>query len=154
MSARYDTDFYSWAQEQAAALRRAGAERVNTSVPIDWQNLAEEVDGMGQEQADKLESAYRVLLMHLLKWQFQPERRSTSWRLGIVEQRRRAVRLLDRNPGLKPRREALWRDAYEDARELAGIETELGEAAFPVDCPYALDNALDASFWPGGPESR
>lgn len=151
MTTLHDTDFYSWTRQQAAALRQAAAERVNTSAPLDWENLAEELDGMGQEQADKLESAYRVLLLHLLKWQFQPERRSTSWRLSIVEQRRRALRVISRNPGLKSRRDELWADAYDDARELAAIETELGEAAFPAECPYEIDTALRTDFWPGEP---
>ena len=114
----YEHDFYSWALRQAEALRRADAERVNTSAPIDWLHLAEEVEDMGKEQADKLESVLRVLLLHLLKWGYQPEARSASWRGSIVEQRRRAVRLWRKNPDLRPQTDELVRDAYADARDL------------------------------------
>ena len=104
----YDHDFYSWTKGQAAALRRAAAERVNVAVPIDWSRVAEEIEDMGKEQADKLEFGLPYLLLHLLDWRHQPDKRSPSWRGSIVEHRRRALRLIEKNPGLKPRRGAFF----------------------------------------------
>ena len=83
----YERDFYTWTQRQAEALRRAAEARVNTPDAIDWINLIDEVESMGSEQADKLGSAYRVTLLHLLKWRYQPDHRSSSWRGSVVEHR-------------------------------------------------------------------
>src|ERR687883_164807 len=80
--ARYDRDLYSWAIEQAALLR---AGRI---AEADVLNIAEEIDDVGNEQYDKLESALRIILIHLLKWDHQPERRSRSWWASIRVQRR------------------------------------------------------------------
>lgn len=99
-----EKDFYGWTMGRAAALRRAAPPGLNTPEVADWENLAEEIEDSGREQADEFESAYRVLLRHLLGWRHQPERRSGRWRVSIVEQPKRAAWLLRRNPGLKPRR--------------------------------------------------
>ena len=79
-----EADLYSWALRQAELLR---AGRLSE---IDAVAIAEEIDDVGEEQYDKLESALRVLMLHLLKWDHQPDRRSRSWTLTIREQRRRA----------------------------------------------------------------
>src|SRR5947207_8608107 len=94
--ARYDRDLYSWAVEQAALLR---AGRI---AEADALNIAEELDDVGNEQYDKLESALRIILLHLLKWDHQPELRSRSWRSSISVQRKHVLRALRKNPGLKP----------------------------------------------------
>ena len=91
--ARYDRDLYGWATEQAALLR---AGRI---AEADAQNIAEELDDVGSEQYDKLESALRLILLHLLKWDHQPERRTRSWWASITVQRNHVRRLLRKNPG-------------------------------------------------------
>ena len=97
-----EADLYSW-----ACGRRNSCAPVGSS-EIDPAAIAEEIDDVGEEQYDKLESALRVLMLHLLKWDHQPDRRSRSWTLSIREQRRRAQRQLRKNPGLKsPLDEAL-----------------------------------------------
>ncbi len=73
MSSTYEHDTYSWALAQAEALRRRSGNE------LDWDNLAEEIESLGKSQASELRSRYIVLLMHLLKWAFQPERRSRSF---------------------------------------------------------------------------
>ena len=78
MSRLYDTDLYSWALQQAEALRAAAKIKLNTPLAIDWENLAEEAEGMARSEADALYSRYMRLLQHLLKWQFQPDQRSGS----------------------------------------------------------------------------
>ena len=144
----YERDFYTWTQRQAEALRRAAEARVNTPDAIDWINLIDEVESMGSEQADKLGSAYRVTLHHLLKWRYQPDHRSSSWRLSIAEHRRRALRLIEKNPGLKPRRMILFTEAYDDARVLAAAETDLPIETFPETSPWPPERAMDGDFWP------
>ncbi len=150
MSKLYDQDFYSWTLDQAAALRAAGAARLNTPLTIDWEAVAEKIESRGRSQVSGLGDRYFRLLAQLLKWQHQPEQRTGSWRGTIVEQRTRLRRLLQDNPGLKPLQERLFAEAYADARELAAAETGLPIATFPEVAPYSLEEALDAAFYPEG----
>src|SRR5437868_10723510 len=94
--ARYERDLYSWAIEQATLLRAGNI------AEADARNIAEELDDVGNEQYDKLESALRLILLHLLKWDYQSERRSRSWYGSISIQRKHVRRVLRKNPGLKP----------------------------------------------------
>src|SRR5258708_36357660 len=89
--ARYDQDLYGWAIEQGALLR---AGRI---ADADARNIAEELDDVGNEQYDKLQSALRTLLLHLLKWDHQPRRRSRSWWASITVQRNKVRRVLRQN---------------------------------------------------------
>src|SRR5215207_10115079 len=130
--ARYDRDLYTWAVEQAALLRSGRVEEV------DALNIAEEIDDVGNEQYDKLESALRLILLHLLKWDHQPERRWRSWRASILVQRRHVEKVLRKNPGLKPHIEEAMADGYRIARIEASAQTLLDEDLFPVDCPYSF----------------
>jgi hypothetical protein len=148
MSKLYEQDFYTWTIEQARALRAAGKARLNTPRSIDWEAVAEEIESMGRSEASELESRYFRLLTHLLKWRYQPDQRSASWRGTIGEQRLRLARLLRQNPGLKPLRDALFAEAYEDARKLAALETGLSVESFPEASPFPLDDATDEHFWP------
>ncbi len=68
MAALYEADFYGWALEQAEALRQAGRARLNTPKAVDWENVAEELDGLARSEARELRSRYKTLLVHLLKW--------------------------------------------------------------------------------------
>lgn len=145
----YDTDFYSWTQDQAAKLRRAAASRVNLPEPVDFLNIAEEIESLGASQLRELYSRYVVLLAHLLKWEHQPERRGGSWRATIRTQRRELEDLLTLSPGLKPRRRARLAKAYTAAREAAADETGLPIERFPEACPYTLQQVEDPGFWPG-----
>jgi hypothetical protein len=91
----YERDYYTWALKQARALRARSTEA------LDWENLAEEVEGLARTEARELKNRLEVLLVHLVKWRYQPAKRSKSWRLTIREQRQRLAQLLDENPGLK-----------------------------------------------------
>ena len=143
--ARYDRDLYSWAVEQAALLR---AGRI---AEADALNIAEELDDVGNEQYDKLESALRVILLHLLKWDYQPERRSRSWRTSILVQRNHVGRVLGKNPGLKPLVSKAIEEAYSDARLEAADETGLDDEAFPKTCGYSFDQLMERPIdWPPG----
>src|SRR6266581_1423921 len=123
--ARYDRDLYSWAVEQAALLR---AGRI---ADADVLNIAEEIDDVGNEQYNKLESALRIILLHLLKWDHQPKRRSRSWWLSISVHRNHVARVLRKNPGLKSMVDEAVTEAYETARIEAAGQTNLEQDVFP-----------------------
>jgi hypothetical protein len=127
---RYEDDLYGWVEHQIALLK------AGRLTEIDAANIAEELSDVGGEQYDKLESALRVLLLHLLKWDHQPTHRSRSWLLSIREQRRRVVRVLRKNPSLKSHTGEAMAEGYTDARDDAMGETGLADAAFPAECPY------------------
>jgi hypothetical protein len=127
---RYADDVFGWVEQQVTLLK-AGRLR-----EIDAENIAEELSDVGGEQYDKLESALRVLLLHLLKWDHQPTHRSRSWVRSIHEQRRQTERVLRKNPSLRPHITEAIREAYHDARSGAAYETRLAETVFPVECPY------------------
>jgi len=138
--AEYMRDFYSWLMEQARAVREGRWSA------LDRENLAEEIESLGREQFNKLESALRVLLVHFLKWDHQPERRSRSWALSIEAQRLEMADVLDDNPGLKPRiPEAITR-AFRRARVEAAKETGLQTSAFPETCPYSFEEITSRAF--------
>jgi len=141
--ARYDRDLYSWAVEQAKLLR------AGKIAEADALNIAEELDDVGNEQYDKLQSALRIILLHLLKWDHQRQRRSRSWWASITVQRNQVVRLLRKNPGLKARVNEAMTEAFEDARIQAAAQTNLGAGAFPARCPYAWDDIMEREIsWP------
>jgi hypothetical protein len=129
-SASYDRDFYTWSLEQARLLREGRGDA------LDRDNVAEEIESLGREQFNKLVSALRVLMLHMLKWDHQPELRSRSWALSIKAQRAELDDIMADSPGLKPRiGEAISR-GYRKARLDAAKETELDENEFPATCPY------------------
>jgi len=132
----YNRDFYSWLMEQAGHVRAGRWDA------IDRGNLAEEIESLGREQFNKLESALRVLMMHMLKWDYQPERRSRLWAISIRQQRLEIDDVSADNPGLKSRiAEAIGR-AYRKARLEAAKETTLDEETFPATCPYSWDDIV------------
>jgi hypothetical protein len=138
--AEYERDFYSWLMEQALHLREGRFEA------LDCDNLAEEIESLGREQFNKLVSALRVLMAHVLKWDHQPSLRSRSWVLSIQEQRLEIADVLSDNPSLKPRIDEAVARAYRRARIEAAKETGLDEDAFPSTCPYAFDELISRGF--------
>ena len=135
----YETDFYTWTQRQAEHLR---AGRLSDA---DLENIAEEIDSLGKSYAAALRSAYRLVALHLLKLLFQPGKATKSWRITIGRERLNIAELLKDHPGLKPRREELFQDAYETARRLAAIETGLSGERFPKDAPFTIDEVESES---------
>jgi hypothetical protein len=138
--AEYEHDFYSWLMGQARHLREGRFDALDRS------NLAEEIESLGREQFNKLVSALRVLMAHMLKWDHQPSLRTRSWVLTIEEQRIEIADVLADNPGLRPRiGEAVGR-AYRRACIEAARETGLDETQFPATCPYSFDDITTRSF--------
>ena len=150
MSTLYDEDFYSWAMSQARAVRAAGRLQLNVPLAVDWEHVAEEIEDLGKSERRELYKRYFRLLTHLLKWQYQPEHRSGSWRGTFGEQRRGLGRLLRESPGLKPMQLEAFTEAYNDARGQAADETGLPIETFPASCPHTLEVIMDRGFWPDG----
>jgi hypothetical protein len=142
MNTTYDTDFYTWTQQQASLLK---AGRFSDA---DFENIIEEIESMGRSEKRELESRLSVLLLHLLKWKYQPARRSRSWRLSIDEQRIQFIRVLNENPGLKPHLHHVLTSAYELAVVKAAKETRLSEKRFPTECPFEWETLVKAGFYP------
>ena len=138
--AEYERDFYSWSREQARLVREGRWDAV------DRENLAEEIESLGRTEFAKLESALRVLLMHMLKWDHQPDRRTRSWALSIKDQRLEFAEVLADNPGLKSRQDEALARAYQRARIAAAKETGLDEEIFPSACPYSWEDIAARRF--------
>ncbi len=138
-----DDDFALWAAEQAALLTSGRLDRV------DIENVVGELEYLGNSQKHEIESRLSVLLAHLLKWQFQPERRTNSWRATLFEQRREIARLIKRSPSLRDHPGQAFLDEYELAVLKASGETNLPTSAFPETCPYAIEQVLDPTYFPG-----
>jgi len=138
----YDRDFYAWASEQAALLR------AGRLAEADLENIAEEIESMGRSEKRELVSRLKVLLVHLLKWRFEPGLRGNSWRLSIEEQRRAVANHLAESPSLKARLPDALASAYADAVLAAERETGLARNTFPSACPWTYEQIMDAAFWP------
>ncbi len=141
-TSKYDTDFYAWTNEQAALLRAGRLSEVDVA------HVAEEIESIGRGERRELVSRLAVLLLHLLKWAQQPDRRSKSWRLTIEEQRRQLARHLRDDPSLAASLDEAMRDAYGDAVLRAERETELPRDMFPWSCPWSFEQVGDDAFWP------
>lgn len=146
MTTLYETDVYLWVKRQVELLRAEDFEHV------DWNNLIEEIDSVGIEQLHAIQSHTRQLLAHLLKWQYQPEKRQTgaSWQSTIIEQRASIQDRLATNRSLAARYDVIARTVYPKAVRLAAAETGLHVRIFPAECPWSADQILDEEFWPEG----
>lgn len=142
-----EQDFHRWCLDQAA-LENLAAMRANLAVPLDLENLPEEIESLGKSQERELFSRYVVILVHLPKWRFEPERRSRSSRRTHSTQRDELESLYRFSPGLKTRRGATLDAAYPGARKRAARETGLPLSTFPETCPFTLDQIEDPDFLP------
>jgi hypothetical protein len=142
MSETYDRDFYAWANEQAALLRSG---RLGEA---DLAHIAEESESMGKTEKRELVSCLSVLLLHLLKWQHQPDLRGASWDASVEIQRNALEDHLDDNPSLKALLPQAIERAYGNAVIEAKAETGLPGSPFPTVCPWSLKQMMDPDFWP------
>jgi hypothetical protein len=141
-AASYETDVVAWSSEQARLIRAGQFDQ------LDLEHIAEEIEDVGKSEQRELASRMAVLIAHLLKWQYQPERQSTSWKRTIKEQRRALAFHLKQVPSLKPRlADPEWQGAiWADAVTLAINETGMG--GFPDECPWALADILAQDWLP------
>lgn len=142
MYPKYEDDFYGWTLANAQLMREG---KMNE---VDFENIIEEIESMGRSTFDQLVNRLCVLMAHLLKWQYQAEKRKNGWRATINEQRRQIKRLMRHHPSLKSRMEEAFSESYEDAAGQASDETEKPKSTFPERCPYTLEQCLDEDFYP------
>jgi hypothetical protein len=142
----HDKDFFLWTRQQADGLRRLAETRPNAEV--DWNNLIDEIEDLGNEQEHAIESHFVVTLVHLLKLAYSPdEAPRRHWMGEIAAQRGSLKRRLRKNPSLRARSSELMAEAYETACRQASLL--LGEAAhIPGICPFSLEQVLDDSWFP------
>jgi hypothetical protein len=133
----HDTDYIAWLAEQVAHLR------AGRLAALDVENVAEELESLMKSERRELRSRLEVLMLHLLKWDHQPEQRSNSWRATVTEQRRRIRDVLRDSPSLKREVEPICTDVYADAVEGAAIETLLSPSVFPSELPYSIEAVFE-----------
>lgn len=138
----YETDFLQWIETTVAQLK------AQDYAHIDWENLIDEIEDMGKRERKSLKSNLTIVLLHLLKWQYQPDRRSNNWKSSLIEHRRRIRDDLRDSPSLKPYLEDVFDECYADAVEQAIAETDLPAETFPRSCPYTLAEALTSNYLP------
>lgn len=138
----HDADFYAWTQQQTNLLRLGDFNLV------DIENVIEELTSLGERDKRELKSRLILILLHLLKWQFQPARRGNSWRGTINGQRTELALILDDSPSLNRVAEESFVRCYELARKRAADETGLPISSLPEACPWAFEQVIAAEFWP------
>ncbi len=142
-TATYETDFYQWTQQQADLLRQGQFNRID----LDSENIAEEIESMGKRDRRAIGGYLQNVLMHMLKWRYQPERRGTSWRLSIENGRYQILDLLDESPSLTAQMDTLTTKEYRRARKVASLETGLPLTMFPDECPFSIEQ-ITGDYWP------
>lgn len=138
----YEADYLRWIETTVEKLQS------QDYANVDWENLIEEIEDIGRSEHRSLESNLIVVLLHLLKWQYQPEGRSGTWEGSIIEHRRRIKKSLKESPSLKPYMEGIFAECYTEAVKQAKAETGLPLETFPMQCPYDLAEVIDDEFLP------
>jgi Domain of unknown function DUF29 len=138
----YDRDYYLWLSHTAQLICEGKLSEVDTA------NLIEEIEDMGRSEKRAIESNLVVVLLHLLKYKYQPERRTNSWKSSIREHRRRLRKAFSASPSLKGYCEEVFHECYQDGREQAADETELPLNTFPPESPFTLDETLNPNYLP------
>lgn len=138
----YQTDTYAWSRRQVELLRH------EDFAAVDWDNLIEEIDSLGREQQNAVRSQLERLIMHLLKWQYQPGRRGSSWRRSIADSRVQIELKLQDNPSLRPRLAEFSSDVYPLARRHAAAETRITLHTFPETCAWSIEQLMNFEFYP------
>jgi hypothetical protein len=138
----YETDVAAWANQQAWLIRNKKFDL------LDIEHLAEEIEDVSKSEQRELASRMAVLIAHLLKWQFQADRRGARWERTIKEQRKALAFHLKQVPSLKPKllnagwQNTVWSDAVTIAIKETGIED------FPEVCPWAVEDILAQGWLP------
>lgn len=138
----YETDLYAWALHHAELLRQG------RFAELDVEHLIEELESMGKNNQRELVSCLKILLAHLLKWQYQPTYRGRSWQRSIDEQRIQIKDLLIANSSLTSQLVLAITNAYPDAVKLAMKETKIPQTHFPQKCSYSIEQLFDEEFYP------
>lgn len=138
----YDTDYELWLKEQIQALQQGNLEVLDTP------HLVEELESLNKSNKREMYSYLRVLLAHLLKWQYQPSLRSSSWEASMYNSRLGIEQVIADQPSLKNYWAEILPKAYKDAKKLAAKETKLDINLFPDKCPYFVEQLEDENWFP------
>jgi hypothetical protein len=138
----YDQDYYLWIMRTIELLNQKKFSE------LDLTNLVEEIEDMGKSEKKSITSNLRILLMHLLKYKYQSDKRTNSWLFTIVEHRKRLQEAFKVSPSLRRYYEEVFLDCYQDARELASAETGLSIKIFSEVCPFTPEEALNSNYLP------
>jgi hypothetical protein len=136
MSSLYEKDFYGWTGVQATLLRNKEFDQ------MDLENLIDEVECLGRSEKRALKSHLKILLTHMLKKKYQPEKYTKSWDLSIKNARCEFMQCLNENPSLRPKLHEIFEQAYLASVVAAIKETGL-ENVFPEKCPWTLEEILE-----------
>ena len=138
----YEQDYYQWLTTTAQKLRQGKL------AEVDVVNLIEEIEDIGRSEKKAVRSNLRILLMHLLKYKYQPEKRTNSWLFTIVEHRKRLQESFKDSPSLKPYFSEVFDECYQDAIDLAAAETGFPRETFPNQSPFTPTETLDPDYLP------
>lgn len=138
----YETDFNLWLEETVKLLKQKKLDE------LDLENLIEEIEAMGRSEKKGFRSNLEQLLLHLLKWKYQPNKRSGSWKSSIIEHRNRMLDDLEDSPSYKPYYEQIFDKCYQNARKYAEAETGLPMTTFPQVCPFNKTDILTTDYIP------
>ena len=141
-SVLYEQDYYLWIKNTAQLLQQ---DRLSE---LDIANLIEEIEDMGKSERRAVESNLDIVLMHLLKCKYQPQRRSNSWLSTIFEHRKRLQRIFKDSPSLKPYAREVFNECYQNARKMVSLETSLSIQTFPIESQFDLEQTLDHDYLP------
>ncbi len=142
LSTLYEQDYYLWLEATAQLLREGQLSA------LDAANLLEEIEDMGRSEKRAVYSNLKILLVHLLKYKYQPEKRSNSWIASIVEHRQRLKKAFKESPSLQPYFTEILNECYQDARELAAAETGLAIDEFPAEIAFNPEEILNSDYLP------
>ena len=137
----YEQDYYLWLEKTAQTLR-------DRNCDLDWDNLLEEIKTLGRSEKKSVKSNLRVVLLHLLKWKYQHQKRSRSWFLSLAEHRQRLYDDFEDSPSLKSYCHDAFAKVYGEARKQAARETDLSLSHFPEVCPFNREQALAEDWLP------
>jgi hypothetical protein len=138
----YEQDFCLWAETMANLLKTRRLSQ------LDCEKLIQEIEDMSGREKNALESNLEILLIHLLKWQYQPNKRTNSWYRSIVEHRKRIHKAFRNSPSLKRYFDEILPNVYQDSRKMASVETMLDVQNFPLENPFSREEILNPDFPP------
>ena len=138
----YETDFNLWIEQTVNQLKNGQIQ------DLDIENLIEEVQSMGSNDKREIKSRLIVLIMHLLKYKYQPKKKTKSWTSTIITQRDELELVLENSPSLNPFLKENISECYEKARKNAARETKLALTTFPLECPFTPEQIIDSDYFP------
>jgi hypothetical protein len=138
----YETDFNLWIEQTVNQLKNGQIQA------LDLENLIEEIQSMGSNDKREIKSRLIVLIMHLLKYKYQPKKKTTSWTTTITTQRDELELVLEKSPSLKPFLKVNISECYQKSRRNAARETKLPLTTFPLECPFTPEQIIDFDYFP------